>query len=120
MIACVLFRGPLMTRAVLFVDGGYLDKIMPRPRGVRYKLDYLKLPQEILSRAGLSCPRDPHYYHCLPYKDSPATHDQDQRFSRKQRFFRALRGALDTTCSLEKPLLMESTKTGDEFTDRRK
>lgn len=72
-------------RGVIFIDGGYLDKILDvfgRP-----KLNYEKFVDFI-------CPKTEvirtYYYHCLPYQPPNPTEEQKMTFSNKQKFFRTL------------------------------
>lgn len=79
-----------MHRVGLFVDGGYLDKILDPMRHGR-KIDYHLLLANIVSKAGLD--REIiriYYYHCLPYQNDPPTAEQSLKLSGAQRFFRAL------------------------------
>jgi len=79
-----------MHRVALFVDGGYLDKVLDPMRHGR-KVDYRLLLTNIVSKAGTD--REViriYYYHCLPYQDNPPTPEQSLKISSAQRFFRAL------------------------------
>lgn len=79
-----------MQRVAIFVDGGYLDKVLKKgSRDIR--IDYQKLCDYI---AGCF-PHDveilrAYYYHCLPYQSSPPTPEQSERFGARQRFYDAL------------------------------
>ena len=71
----------------VFLDGGYLDKVMALDHG-NARLDYAKLAAEMAAPDELlRC----YYYHCAPYQSNPPTEEEKQRYAgRKQRFFRAL------------------------------
>ena len=75
-----------MGQVTVFMDGGYMDKVMFYDHGNK-RLDYGKLvsvmaqPDDLL-RA--------YYYHCLPYQSNPPTEEESQRFAAKQKFYTAL------------------------------
>ena len=82
-----------MARLTIFVDGGYIAKL-----GAEFGtwVDMEKLSTEIRDEiAGTTFePLDltrTYYYDCLPYQSSPPTPEEAQRFSRKRRYFTALR-----------------------------
>jgi uncharacterized LabA/DUF88 family protein len=79
-----------MHRVAVFIDGSYLDHVLEgRTHGKR--INYQKLVKSIVNKAGSDCEIIRiYYYHCLPYQDNPPTEEQRQRFSRAQRFFRAI------------------------------
>jgi len=68
-------------KVALFIDGGYIDKIMEHE--FHFRLDYAKLPL-VLSR-GREILRT-YYYNCLPYQSSPPTPEESERFSKRQQF----------------------------------
>ena len=72
--------------AAVFIDGGYLDKVMYHDfRNQRIDMAKLAhemaLPDELL-RA--------YYYHCLPYQSNPPTEEERKRYANKHRFITAL------------------------------
>ena len=70
----------------VFIDGGYLDKV------VYHDLENKRLDYEKLSRK-LATPDEMqrcYYYHCLPYRSSPPTDEERERYSAKHRFTRML------------------------------
>ena len=75
-----------MGQVAIFLDGGYMDKVMFHDHGNK-RLDYAKLVAE------MSKPDDilrAYYYHCLPYQSNPPTPEENSRFASKQRFNMAL------------------------------
>jgi len=75
-----------MGTIAVFIDGGYLDKVMFYDHN-NTRLDFQKLAADI------SRPDDllrTYYYHCLPYQSSPPTPEERRRFANKQGFFAAL------------------------------
>ena len=75
-----------MGKVAVFIDGGYLDKVMFFDHNNK-RLDFQKLIEQIskpdeLLRA--------YYYHCLPYQSSPPTEEESSRFASTQKFFAAL------------------------------
>lgn len=75
-----------MATCAIYIDGGYLNKILQRDHGSA-RIDMAKLvhkaagPDELL-RA--------YYYHCMPYQSDPPTPDEQKRFGAKHRFITAL------------------------------
>ncbi|MHB1628841.1 MAG: NYN domain-containing protein [Bacilli bacterium] len=75
----------MSNRCAVFLDGGYLDKIL-LDLG-KMKIDYSKMVVDLhrdlpLLRA--------YYYNCLPYQSPTPTPDEQQRVSEKQKFFTSL------------------------------
>ena len=66
----------------IFIDGGYLEKILKNEFG-QIPIDFDKL-SSALAR-GKEILRT-YYYNCLPYQSSPPTEDERARFSRRQKF----------------------------------
>lgn len=66
----------------VFIDGGYLDKVLYRDHG-NARIDLEKLsklmsePDELL-RA--------YYYHCLPYQSNPPSPEESARYAGRHRF----------------------------------
>src|SRR5947207_14805815 len=76
-----------MGTAAVFLDGGYVDKVMALDFG-RAKIDYSKLalamaaPDELLRT---------YYYQCLPYQSNPPTEEERIRYSSAHRFITKLK-----------------------------
>jgi uncharacterized LabA/DUF88 family protein len=72
----------MINRVALFIDGGYLDKIL---KGL--KIDYSKLSEYMANGTPLL---RAYYYHCLPYKPSKPSPEESKNFANAEKFFRAL------------------------------
>jgi len=75
-----------MGTVAIFIDGGYLDKVMYHDHG-NARLDFQKLTAEISRPDELL---RTYYYHCPPYQSNPPSPEERQRFASRQRFFAAL------------------------------
>ena len=75
-----------MDRSVVFLDGGYIDKLL-EDRFNRQRIDYGAFVSAIAARSSLV---RTYYYHCPPYQSNPPTEEERARFSSKQKFFDAL------------------------------
>jgi len=75
-----------MNRVAVFVDGGYLDKVLEYDFG-KAPIDYAKLAVELA--AGQELLRV-YYYFCMPFMSNPPTDDEKQRYQSKQRFIHRL------------------------------
>jgi len=73
-------------RAAVFIDGGYLDKVMYYDFQ-NQRIDYEKLGLEMAAPDELL---RVYYYHCLPYQSNPPTEEERQRYASKHRFITAL------------------------------
>lgn len=73
-------------KVAVFIDGGYLDKVLKKEFGAAL-IDYHKLSVEL--SGGKEILRS-YYYHCLPYQSNPPTEDERVRFSKAQGFHSAL------------------------------
>jgi uncharacterized LabA/DUF88 family protein len=79
-----------MYQVAIFIDGGYLDKV------VRHEFDEAKIDFRSLSDAIVTAIHPSadifrtYYYHCLPYKSSPPTQEESERFSAAQNFMDAI------------------------------
>ena len=75
-----------MGAAAIFLDGGYLDKVLlhqfPGQRIDMGKLAHEMAGGEELLRA--------YYYHCLPYQSNPPTPQERQRYGSMRRFITSL------------------------------
>ena len=71
---------------MVFVDGGYLDKVLENEHPGK-RIDYALLATE-LAKPGTVLRT--YYYHCLPFQSSPPTEDERQRYSAKHKFMKAL------------------------------
>ena len=79
-----------MCRVAVFIDGGYLDRELDTRRQ-GHRVDFRKFVDSIISKSGTEKKIiRVHYYHCLPYQDSPPTEEQREKFGKAQGFFRAL------------------------------
>ena len=76
-----------MGRVAVFIDGGYLDKVLAVEYGMA-RLDYYDFAQAL---AGPDELLRTYYYHCPPWQGNPPTQDEQLRFAGKERFFEALR-----------------------------
>ena len=63
-----------MERAIVFLDGGYLDHIA---QDAKKKFDYLKLAMKVCDKSKFI---RAYYYHCLPYQSNPPTQEEKERF----------------------------------------
>ena len=75
-----------MSRIAIFIDGGYVQKMLSRDFGFA-SIDFAKLAT--LAAAGRDILRT-YYYDCLPYQSPAPTLEERERFGKKQRFFSAL------------------------------
>jgi len=71
-------------RIALFIDGAYLERIT---QFNNKKIDYSKLFARMTQ--GISLIRC-YYYNCLPYQSYPATPEENERSSKRQKFFYAI------------------------------
>lgn len=79
-----------MYRVAIFIDGGYVDKILQRELG-GVKISYRALSDKIAKciHPDTDILRS-YYYNCLPYKSNPPTQDESERFASMQDFFDAI------------------------------
>ena len=79
-----------MFRVAIFIDGGYMDKVLRNEFG-GVKISYDRLACEIacLIRPDLDVLRT-YYYHCLPHKSHPPTKRESKRFGAMQSFLESL------------------------------
>lgn len=73
-------------KVAIFIDGGYLDKIL-QDEFNSPRIDYEKLTAWMSQKVPIF---RSYYYHCLPYQSNPPTHDESQRFSKRQAFYNRL------------------------------
>ena len=71
----------------VFIDGGYLDKVMWHDHPNR-RIDYAGLVRAMVGDDDLL---RAYYYHCLPYQSDPPTEEERERYAAKHRFVTALR-----------------------------
>lgn len=71
----------------VFIDGGYLDKVMWHDHPNR-RIDYEGLVRTMVGDDDLL---RAYYYHCLPYQSNPPTEEERERYAAKHRFVTALR-----------------------------
>lgn len=75
-----------MDRIAIFIDGGYLDHILKDEFNLP-RVDYQKLSEKI---AGTLEILRTYYYNCLPYQSPSPTLEENERFGKKQSFYKAL------------------------------
>jgi uncharacterized LabA/DUF88 family protein len=73
-------------RAAVFVDGGYLDKVLYALGHIRP--DYLRFSDKVCR--GSERFRT-YYYHCMPHQSNPATDDERGRYASMDKFVHSLR-----------------------------
>ena len=76
-----------MSVTAVFIDGGYLDKVLYYDHG-NQRIDYAGLVDAMTGKGELL---RAYYYHCLPYQSSPPTDEERRRYAAKHRFVTALR-----------------------------
>jgi len=76
-----------MSRCAVFVDGGYLNKILEHEFS-KAAIDYGRLSDELTQ--GTERLRT-YYYHCMPYQSDPPTEEEKQRHANMARFIEALK-----------------------------
>jgi uncharacterized LabA/DUF88 family protein len=70
----------------VFIDGGYLDKVLYREHG-NARIDFEKLARVMSEPDDLlrAC-----YYHCMPYQGNPPTPEESSRYGGRHRFITKL------------------------------
>ena len=68
--------------AAVFIDGGYLDKVLEHDHSGS-RIDYGKLAHAMCSPDKLL---RAYYYHCLPYRSNPPTPEERLRYRNKHGF----------------------------------
>ena len=63
--------------AAVFIDGGYLDKILFHDHQNK-RIDYGLLVNEMVAPDSLL---RAYYYHCLPYQGNPPTNEERDRYA---------------------------------------
>ncbi len=76
-----------MGMTAVFIDGGYLDKVL-RYDHAEPRIDFGKLAGAMVGE-GDELLRA-YYYHCLPYRSSSPTGEENERYGKRHRFFTAL------------------------------
>ncbi len=76
-----------MSRCAVFVDGGYLNKVLENDFN-RIAIDYGKLAEEVAQ--GTERLRT-YYYHCMPYQSNPPTEEEKRRYVAMSKFIDALK-----------------------------
>jgi len=76
-----------MHRSALFIDGGYLAKVLKSSFGER-RIDYLKLSEKLCEDSERL---RTYYYNCMPYQSHPPTRKETERFAKADRFLFTLR-----------------------------
>ena len=83
-----------MLRLAIFIDGAYLERVA---KDIQIRVDYGKLPTEILSRVAARTPAvaiellRTYYYNSPPYQSNPPKPDEKRRFKNHRRFLDALK-----------------------------
>lgn len=82
-------EGGISVRLAIFLDGGYLDRVLKDLNSSR--ISYERLAHHIAETVypGIDLLRT-YYYNCPPYQSSPPTEEEKQRISKKQAFYEAL------------------------------
>ena len=75
-----------MENVAVFIDGGYMDKLLYDSGGLR--IDFGEFVRRLVE--GRHLPRA-YYYHCLPYRSAEPTQQEEHFFRNKEKFFNALR-----------------------------
>jgi len=69
----------MVARAAVFIDNGYLSKIVPEGT----KIDFLKFSDEVCGdRERLRT----YFYDCMPYQSNPSTPEETEKYSRYCKF----------------------------------
>lgn len=76
-----------MARVAIFIDGGYLTKVLQESFDSP-KIDFARFSKRLA--AGDRILRT-YYYTCLPYRSTPPTPEETERYINVQRFVNALR-----------------------------
>lgn len=76
-----------MGMTAVFIDGAYLEKVL-RYDHARARIDFGRLAAAMVGE-GDELLRA-YYYHCLPYRRSQPTEEEDERYGKRHRFFTAL------------------------------
>ncbi len=75
-----------MAATMVFIDGGYLDKVLENEHPGK-RIDYALLAKELAKPGEVL---RTYYYHCLPYQSQTPTEDEKQRYRAKHKFMTAL------------------------------
>lgn len=80
-----------MRRVAIFIDGGYLDKVLKQEFN-EVRIDYQKLSRYIadLIHPDTDILRS-YYYHCLPYQSQQPSNYEKELFGEKDKLFSELR-----------------------------
>ena len=79
-----------MYRVAIFIDGGYIDKVLEHACG-NVRIDYRLLADTICKTIHPDADIfRVYYYHCQPWQSSSPTPDESARFAAKQNFFDAI------------------------------
>lgn len=97
-----------MSKAVVFLDGGYLNKVLENVFG-KPPFSYEKFSDELCSRADCERVRT-YYYNCPPYQSNPSTPAERVKVASFDRFIAYLRKSTKI-----EPRLGRLQRTGNEF-----
>jgi uncharacterized LabA/DUF88 family protein len=79
-----------MYQVAIFIDGGYLDKILQHELG-GVRIDFAAFSRAIATTIHPTTDiLRSYYYHCLPYKGTPPTLEESARFASMQDFLDAI------------------------------
>ena len=70
-----------MAATMVFIDGGYLDKVLEHEHPGK-KIDYSRFAIEMAKPGELL---RAYYYHCLPYQSPTPTEDEKRRYAAKHK-----------------------------------
>lgn len=95
-----------MGRAAVFIDGGYLSKVL--------KYVFNEVPIDYEKFSDIICEGDErlrtYYYDCMPYQSNPPTEKERQMYSQKDKFIYNLRKLRRFEVRLGKLIYVPSTK----------
>ena len=75
-----------MGTCAIYIDGGYLDKVLQNDYP-QTKVDIGQLVEQMHASDTLL---RAYYYHCMPHRSDPPTADEQKRYASKRRFIDAL------------------------------
>ncbi len=79
-----------MYRVAIFIDGGYLDKVLQRELG-GVQVNFVDFSRAIAARIHPTADiLRSYYYHCLPYKSTSPTPEEAERFASMESFLGAV------------------------------
>ncbi len=100
-----------MERTAVFIDAGYLNKII-RELGCQHP-DLLALSESFCAMSKDSARFRTYYYDCMPYQGNPPTDEDRERYGKKDKFVATLRRLPAFEVRLGR-----LARTGDGFTQK--